>query len=86
MQSVRERPSDPWIGMIGWVGCWDLVLNSDCGLWIVDGWWVIEATWRGSDRRTEANETSGRRQPAANVPFSFLCLLTTVLGLQRCTF
>lgn len=37
MQSVRERPSDPWIGMIGWVGteCW--IRSVDCGLWMAGG-------------------------------------------------
>lgn len=34
MQSVRERPSDPWIGMIGWVGlCW----IRSFGLWMAGG-------------------------------------------------
>lgn len=63
MQSVRERPSDPWIGMIGWVGIWCLVLDSE--LWIVDGWRMVEATWRDSDRRAGASETSCRRKPAS---------------------
>ena len=66
MQSVRERPSDPWIGMIGWVGS-----GAGFRVWIVDGWRKVEATWRGSDRRTGASDTSSRRQPAS-VP-SFVC-------------
>lgn len=39
----------------------------------MDGWRKVEATWRGSDRRTEASETSGRRQPAS-VPSFYSCL------------
>lgn len=36
MQSVRERPSDPWIGMIGWVGIWCWIRSVDCG-WLEEG-------------------------------------------------
>lgn len=38
MQSVRERPSDPWIGMIGWVGSGAELGCVDCGLWMAGGW------------------------------------------------
>lgn len=69
-----------WYDRMGW----DLVLDSD-------GWRMVEATWRGSDRRTRASETS-RASSASERSFFFLysILLTAVLygcsvGMQRLT-
>lgn len=51
-----------WYDRMGWdSGAW--VLDSE--LWIVDGWRMVEATWRDSDRRAGASETSSRRKPAS---------------------
>lgn len=71
MQSVRERPSDPWIGMIGWAGLgfWSWIRRAlDCG-WL-EGW--SRATWRGSDRRAEASETSTSSSCPSFFPLIFL--------------
>lgn len=73
MQSVRERPSDPWIGMIGWDGteCW--IRSVDCG-WLEEGRGLLgAAVIVGLERVKPAVVVSQRAFPSL-----FSLLLTTV--------